>query len=84
MAASAPYRWLAANAARFGFEQSFPAGNAQGVKWEPWHWRWVGTAPSVAGAARARFVKVVPLEYERVLAASREAAARAASAVAAE
>ncbi|MBK6515993.1 MAG: glutamate synthase large subunit [Polyangiaceae bacterium] len=34
--------------------------------------------------ARARFVKVVPLEYERVLAASREAAARAASAVAAE
>ncbi len=56
MAATAPARWLVANAPRFGFEQSFPAGNTQNVKWEPWHWRWVGTSMSVAGAARARFV----------------------------
>ena len=34
--------WLAHHAIEFGFEQSFPAGNAQGVTWEPWHWRWVG------------------------------------------
>ena len=56
MAATAPYKWLAANAPRFGFEQSFPAGNTQGVKWEPWHWRWVGATASTPGAARARFI----------------------------
>ncbi len=35
---------------------SFPAGNTQRVKWEPWHWRWVGTSPSEPGAAQARAV----------------------------
>ncbi len=49
-------RWLRDNATRFGFEQSFPTANGQGVKWEPWHWRWVGTARTEPGAARARFV----------------------------
>ena len=43
-------QWLMRRAAAFGFELSFPAGNRQGVGWEPWHWRWVG-----APAARARF-----------------------------
>ena len=56
MAAKPAFRWLAANAPRFGFEMSFPPGNKQNVKWEPWHWRWVGTSASVPGAARARFV----------------------------
>jgi D-alanyl-D-alanine carboxypeptidase len=56
IAGTAAARWLARNATRFGFEQSFPAGNAQGVKWEPWHWRWVGTSATAPGAARARFV----------------------------
>ena len=56
MAVRAPYKWLLANGARFGFEQSFPAGNKQGVKWEPWHWRWVGTTSATPGAARARFI----------------------------
>ena len=55
MAAKPLYRWLVANAPRFGFEQSFPAGNKQGVKWEPWHWRWVGTTAHAPGAAKARF-----------------------------
>ncbi len=32
--------WLSANASRFGFRLSFPAGNAQGVTYEPWHYRW--------------------------------------------
>jgi D-alanyl-D-alanine carboxypeptidase len=54
IAATPAYRWLVANAPRFGFEQSFPVGNRQKVKWEPWHWRWVGANASVPGAARAR------------------------------
>lgn len=47
-------RWLLAHAPEYGFELSFPAGNAQGVTWEPWHWRWVGTTVNALGAARAR------------------------------
>jgi len=43
-------QWLMRHAPEFGFELSFPAGNKQGVGWEPWHWRWVG-----APAARTRF-----------------------------
>lgn len=49
-------RWLLANASSYGFELSFPAGNAQGVTWEPWHWRWVGTAPDAPGAGPARAI----------------------------
>lgn len=49
-------RWLIANASQYGFELSFPAGNAQGVTWEPWHWRWVGTAATAPGAGPARAV----------------------------
>lgn len=56
MAATPAARWLVANAPRFGFEMSFPGGNRQNVKWEPWHWRWVGTSPTAPGAARARFL----------------------------
>ncbi|MEG3165769.1 M15 family metallopeptidase [Sphingomonas sp. PB2P19] len=56
MAATPAAKWLRANAPRFGFEQSFPGGNKQNVKWEPWHWRWVGVASAAPGAARARFV----------------------------
>lgn len=33
------FAWLTANAGRFGFELSFPRGNAQGYQYEPWHWR---------------------------------------------
>ena len=56
MAALPAARWLADNARRFGFEQSFPSANTQNVKWEPCHWRWVGTSARVPGASRARFV----------------------------
>ncbi|MGG6269644.1 D-alanyl-D-alanine carboxypeptidase family protein [Leptolyngbya sp. AN03gr2] len=35
------YQWLNANAYRYGFEQSFPKNNWQGVSNEPWHWRFV-------------------------------------------
>jgi LAS superfamily LD-carboxypeptidase LdcB len=30
------YRWLVANAARFGFVN---------YVFEPWHWEWIGQAP---------------------------------------
>ncbi|MBY0520423.1 MAG: M15 family metallopeptidase [Sphingomonas sp.] len=49
-------QWLIAHAPEFGFELSFPPGNAQSVTYEPWHWRWVGSAATVPGAAMARGV----------------------------
>lgn len=36
-------RWMLAHGTEFGFELSFPQGNAQGLLYEPWHWRYVGT-----------------------------------------
>ena len=54
VAATAAGRWLLTHAPDYGFELSFPAGNAQGVTWEPWHWRWVGANVNALGAARAR------------------------------
>jgi zinc D-Ala-D-Ala carboxypeptidase len=52
-------KWLAANARHFGFEMSFPEGNAQGVSFEPWHFRWIGTgqgdAPAIFNRARSAF-----------------------------
>ena len=52
-------RWLLDHAPEYGFELSFPDGNAQGVTWEPWHWRWVGVDATAAGAdfARALFTR---------------------------
>jgi zinc D-Ala-D-Ala carboxypeptidase len=32
------FRWLSANAERFGFVLSFPPGNRHGYAYEPWHW----------------------------------------------
>lgn len=46
--------WLILNAPDYGFELSFPSSNSQGVTWEPWHWRWVGTSNSEPGALAAR------------------------------
>lgn len=37
------YAWLKANAHRYGFEESFPYNNQQGVSFEPWHWRFTGS-----------------------------------------
>jgi D-alanyl-D-alanine carboxypeptidase len=44
---SPAFGWLKRHAARFGFELSFPPGNAQGVTYEPWHWRYVGDLASL-------------------------------------
>ena len=42
-APAAEHEWLAAHGTEYGFELSFPDGNTQGVAYEPWHWRFVGT-----------------------------------------
>jgi D-alanyl-D-alanine carboxypeptidase len=54
IAETPPGKWLLQHATEFGFELSFPPNNAQGVTWEPWHWRWVGINATVPGAATAR------------------------------
>jgi LAS superfamily LD-carboxypeptidase LdcB len=54
------YQWLTANAQRYGFELSFPKDNAQGVSFEPWHWRYVGTGRSAAVFAVARTLQGTP------------------------
>ena len=38
-ARTAAFRWLEANAPRFGFTLSFPRDNPHGIGYEPWHWR---------------------------------------------
>ncbi|UKO97788.1 M15 family metallopeptidase [Nostoc sp. UHCC 0870] len=48
------YRWLTRNAKKFGFEMSFPANNLQGVNFEPWHWRYVGSSNAAAIFTNAR------------------------------
>jgi LAS superfamily LD-carboxypeptidase LdcB len=57
---TASYRWLAENAARFGFEMSFPANNPQGVGCEPWHWRFVGNEEAERIFAVARSASPAP------------------------
>jgi len=42
------FQWLQNNAAKYGFEMSFPPNNSQGVMYEPWHWRFVGDDDSLA------------------------------------
>lgn len=34
--------WLVGHAKNYGFEMSFPENNAQGLGYEPWHWRYIG------------------------------------------
>ena len=36
------YSWLCQHAGEFGFENSFPKNNSQGLGFEPWHWRYIG------------------------------------------
>jgi D-alanyl-D-alanine carboxypeptidase len=41
------FAWLQANANRYHFTLSFPEGNRQGVNYEPWHWRFEGSAEAL-------------------------------------
>ncbi|WP_299486748.1 M15 family metallopeptidase [Acaryochloris sp. IP29b_bin.137] len=51
------FNWLQKNAPRYSFELSFPKGNAQGVSYEPWHWRYVGDSDSLETFYNARNLK---------------------------
>jgi zinc D-Ala-D-Ala carboxypeptidase len=55
------YQWLEANAARYSFEMSFPKDNAQGVSYEPWHWRFVGDRDSLETFYKAKNIKPAKL-----------------------
>lgn len=48
------YQWLLENAYMYGFEQSFPKDNAQGVSFEPWHWRYINSEQAKKTFATAR------------------------------
>ncbi len=54
------YEWLSNNAAKYSFELSFPQGNAQGVSYEPWHWRFVGDQQSLETFYRAQKLNKSP------------------------
>jgi D-alanyl-D-alanine carboxypeptidase len=41
------FYWLQNNAHRYNFRLSFPRGNGQGVSYEPWHWRFEGSADAL-------------------------------------
>ena len=47
------YAWLVEHAADFGFENSFPKDNVQGISFEPWHWRYVGDVHALRTFAAA-------------------------------
>ena len=51
---TAAAKWLETNATKYNFELSFPKNNAQGVSYEPWHWRFVGDRMSLETFFRAR------------------------------
>ena len=48
------FKWLTRRAGEFGFELSFPENNPQGVSYEPWHWRFIGSPHADETFANAR------------------------------
>ncbi|WP_320674483.1 M15 family metallopeptidase [Prochlorococcus sp. MIT 1341] len=48
------FKWLEKNAPRYHFTLSFPEGNPQGVSYEPWHWRYEGSADALREFENAR------------------------------
>jgi D-alanyl-D-alanine carboxypeptidase len=44
---TAAFAWLQSHGARFHFQLSFPRGNGQGVSYEPWHWRYLGSTEAL-------------------------------------
>jgi zinc D-Ala-D-Ala carboxypeptidase len=54
------FQWLSSHAAQYSFELSFTKGNAQGVSYEPWHWRFVGDEDSLETFYRAQHLNKSP------------------------
>jgi zinc D-Ala-D-Ala carboxypeptidase len=54
---TAAFQWLEQNAAKYSFELSFPKDNAQGISYEPWHWRFVGDRTSLETFYKAKKLK---------------------------
>lgn len=48
------FAWLQRHSSRYHFRLSFPAGNRQGVAYEPWHWRWEGSSHALELFEQAR------------------------------
>ncbi len=36
------YEWLLTYANQYGFYESYPLNNPEGIMWEPWHWQYRG------------------------------------------
>lgn len=72
---TAAFQWLERNAARYGFELSFPRDNEQGISYEPWHWRYVGDPHSLETFYKQR----TPVEENSAPSASPSAASSSAS-----
>ena len=51
---TAAFQWLKIHAQEYGFEISFPANNFQGISYEPWHWRFIGSSTAKAIFANAK------------------------------
>jgi LAS superfamily LD-carboxypeptidase LdcB len=47
------YHWLKANAAHYGWRETYPPDPSGVFPWEPWHWRFVGVDELAAERARA-------------------------------
>ena len=47
------FAWLSKRAHEFGFYLSYPAGNSQGYKYEPWHWCFHKTRVDEPGSRQA-------------------------------
>jgi D-alanyl-D-alanine carboxypeptidase len=58
---TAAFRWLTANAARYGFTMTYRRGNAEGYLYEPWHWCWNKLGAGEQGGALAAEA-AVPLQ----------------------
>ncbi len=51
------FGWLQRNANKYSYEMSFPHNNVQGVRYEPWHWRFVGDQDSLETFYKAEQLK---------------------------
>ncbi len=51
------FQWLKIHAQEYGFEMSFTPNNFQGISYEPWHWRFIGSPEANAIFANVKNTK---------------------------